>query len=271
MARNRLLVFARKPAPVQVTYLGYCSTTGLGTMDYRLSDPHMDPLDFDLTCYREKTVRLPVSYWCYQPSGSAPPISDSPAAKNGYITFGCLNNFSKVSRQAMQLWGRVLAAVPNSRLLAHCPDGSHRRRIIEHFAQAGVPSDRLDLVGSQSWADYMRTYQRIDIALDPLPYCGGITTCDALWMGVPVISLAGNTAVGRGGKSILSNVGLPELAADTADDYVRTAAQAERWLGLRKDLRERVTASPLMDARRFASDVEAAYRGMWQAWAAAGR
>jgi protein O-GlcNAc transferase len=266
MAYNRLLTFARKPAPVQVTYLGYCGTTGLETMDYRLSDPHLDPPESDLSCYVEQTVRLPVSYWCYQPAGPAPDIAPAPLRDNGFVTFGCLNNFSKVSPEAMRLWGRVLAATPGSRLLVHCPEGSHRPRVLERFEAAGVKPDRLELVGFQSREAYMRTYQRIDVALDPFPYGGGITTCDGLWMGVPIVSLSAQTAVGRGGRSILSNVGLPELVAYTADQYVNLASQAARWTELRPTLRQWMETSPLMDAARFARDVEAAYRGMWRNW-----
>jgi predicted O-linked N-acetylglucosamine transferase (SPINDLY family) len=267
MAHNRLLTFARKPAPVQVTYLGYCGTTGLETMDYRLSDPHLDPPDGDLSHYAEQTVRLPVSYWCYQPSGPAPDVGPPPWRSNGFITFGCLNNFAKVSAPAMRLWGRVLEATPNSRLLVHCPEGSHRRRVLERFDSAGVDPGRLDLVGFQSRDVYMQTYHRIDVALDPFPYGGGITTCDGLWMGVPAITLSGSTAVGRGGRSILSNIGLPHLVAHSADEYVHLASEAARWTELRPTLRGRMEASPLMDAGRFARDAEAAFRRMWLAWA----
>jgi len=266
MAHNRLLVFARKPAPVQVTYLGYCSTTGLATMDYRLSDPLFDPPGCDESCYTEKTVRLPVSYWCYQPSGSAPEIGPAPFRANGFITFGCLNNFSEVSTEAMKLWAQVLAASPRSRLVIHCPQSAHRAHALQRLESAGIESARVELVGMQTWAEYMQTYHRIDIALDPFPYGGGITTCDALWMGVPVVTLAGRTAVGRGGSSILASIGLPELTARDEQDYASIAADAPRWIELRPTLRQRMLTSPLMDAKRFAADVEAAYRGMWQRW-----
>jgi predicted O-linked N-acetylglucosamine transferase (SPINDLY family) len=211
-------------------------------------------------------VRLPVSYWCYQPSGPAPDIGPAPLRKNGFVTFGCLNNFAKVSAETIRLWGCVLEASPNSRLLVHCQEGSHRPRVLERFEAAGVKPDRLDLVGFQSRDAYMETYHRIDVALDPFPYGGGITTCDGLWMGVPAVTLSGRTAVGRGGRSILSNVGLPELIAHTEDEYVNIASQAPRWTELRSGMRKRMETSPLMDAVRFARDVEEAYRQIWIDW-----
>jgi protein O-GlcNAc transferase len=267
MAHNRLLVFARKPAAVQATYLGYCSTTGLAAMDYRLSDPLLDPPGGDESCYAERTVRLP-SYWCYQPSESAPEIGPAPFHANGFVTFGCLNNFSKVSSEAMKLWAQVLAASPRSRLLIHCPQSAHRKHALQRLESAGIDTSRVEMIGMQAWADYIRTYHRIDIALDPFPYGGGITTCDALWMGVPIVTLRGRTAVGRGGSSILANIGLSELTAGEETEYVSIAAQAPRWIDLRPTLRQRMRASPLMDAKRFAGDVEAAFRGMWQSWTA---
>jgi predicted O-linked N-acetylglucosamine transferase (SPINDLY family) len=277
-ARNRLLVFARKPAPVQVTYLGYCGSTGMTAMDYRLSDPYLDPFDSaqgrpadaDLSCYSEKTTRLPRSYWCYQPAGAAPDPSSLPAHQNGFVTFGCLNNFAKVSSAALDLWLKILAAVPSARLILQAPVGDHRDHIAEQFIRNGMDVNRVRFEGLQPWAKYAETYSQIDIALDPFPYGGGITTCDALWMGVPVVSLSGRTAVGRGGRSILCNLGLPELVASTADQYVHIATDLardpDRMKGLRQSMRQRMLASPLMDAAGFARDVEAAYRQMWRTW-----
>jgi len=266
---NRLLVFARKPAPVQVCYLGYCGSTGLSAMDYRLSDPHLDPPDTDLSCYSEKTLRLPRTYWCYQPDITPAP-SPSPALKNGFITFGCLNNFAKVSLGTVDLWAKILAAVPNSRLILHAYPGKHLDEVTQRLDRAKVPSHRLHFVGRQSSMEYLQTYSRIDIALDPFPYGGGITTCDALWMGVPVVTLSGQTAVGRGGRSILSNLGLPELIAFTPDQYVQIAIELasdrNRMNTLRQNMRSRMLASPLMDAAGFARDMESAYRLMWRAW-----
>jgi predicted O-linked N-acetylglucosamine transferase (SPINDLY family) len=265
MAYNRMLVFARKPAPVQVTYLGYCSTTGLDTIDYRLSDPDLDPPDSDLSSYTEKTARLPGGYWCYQPT-EAPPIAPAPFLRNGYVTFGCQNNFSKVSPGSLDLWAQILRSIPNSRLILHCLPGSYRNGVLERFAAAGVTADRVEMVGFQKSEQYLQTYHRIDVALDPFPYGGGITTLDGLWMGVPLISLSGQTAVGRGGRSILSNIGLPELVAKTPQEYAELARDFGRWIQLRPDLRQRMQASPLLDPKRLARDVEGAFREMWKTW-----
>jgi predicted O-linked N-acetylglucosamine transferase (SPINDLY family) len=270
MANNRLLVFARKPAPVQVTYLAYCGTTGLSTMDYRLTDPYLDPPGQDESIYSEQSVRLPETYWCYRPPIETPPVNALPALEAGRVTFGSLNNFCKVTAPVLAAWSRLLHAVPESRLLLHTSAGSHRDELGRGLAGQGILAERLAFVDFLPLADYFGAYGRIDVALDPFPYSGGTTTCDALWMGVPVVSLEGKTAVGRGGMSILSNVGLPELVAHDSEQYVQIAAELARDLSrlgqLRATLRDRMRASPLMNAPRFARNIEAAYRDMWQCW-----
>lgn len=264
---NRLLVFARKPAPVQVTYLAYCSTTGLDTMDYRLTDPFLDPPGQQAGQYSEQSVHLPQTYWCYAPGTPMPQVGRLPALAGDGITFGCLNNFSKVSTATLTVWSQLLRAAPRSHLFLHCREGNHRDRVIELFEREHVDPARLKFVGKMSMPEYFRLYQEIDIGLDPFPYAGGTTTCDALWMGVPVVTLAGRTAVGRAGVSILSNAGLPELIAQSEDQYVRLAAALStdlpRLASLRSGLREQMAQSPLCDALRFARCVEAAYREMW--------
>jgi protein O-GlcNAc transferase len=269
-AHNRLLAFARKPAPVQVTYLAYCGTTGLRMMDYRLTDPYLDPPGQTGGCYSEESVWLPRTYWCYRPTDLTPPVSDLPALRGGPVTFGCLNNFCKVTAPTLAVWSRLLQALPQSRLLLHAHPGSHRDRVQDLFTQAGVAPERITFTPRLPIADYLRNYERIDIALDPFPYGGGTTTCDALWMGVPVVTLAGETAVGRGGLSILSNAGLSELVALDTEQYVRIAValanDLPRLRGLRATLRQRMEASPLMDAPRFARDVETAFRALWRRW-----
>ena len=270
MDGTRMLTFARKPAPVQVTYLAYCSTTGLETMDYRLTDPWLDPDGVDESIYSEKSVRLPRTYWCYQPPPVAPALTPLPALANGHVTFGCLNNFGKVGPPVLAAWTKILRAARDSRLVLHSGEGSHRRRLLDQFAAGGISADRIRFTGRIGLAEYLQQYQQIDIALDPFPYPGGTTTCDALWMGVPVITLAGPTAYSRGGVSILSNVGLKEMITENPDQYVRTAigvAQDLPRLGqLRSTLRQRMAASPLMNAPPFARDVEAVFRGMWRSW-----
>ncbi len=272
MGHNRMLLFARKPAPVQVTYLAYCSTTGLETIDYRLSDPYLDPPGGDESFYSEQTIRLPETYWCYQPSIAAAEAGPLPLLESAHITFGCLNNFAKVSEPALATWAALLRAIPNSQLLLHAHEGSHRQRLLARLEREGIKGKRVEFAGFMPAEKYFDLYRRIDIALDTFPYGGGTTTCDALWMGVPVVSLAGQTAVGRGGLSILSNVGLPELVARSPEQYVEIAAglagDLPRLSRLRGTLRERMARSPLMDGARFARHVEAAYRAMWRKWCA---
>lgn len=269
MAGSRLLAFARKPAPVQVTYLAYCGTTGLRAIDYRLSDRHLDPPD-TRACYAERTVHLPRTYWCYEPPADAPPVGGLPAHSNGLITFGCLNNFAKVNTETVATWAQLLSAVPHSRLILHAGEGDHRGRVLEQMASERVDPQRVRFVQALPVRQYLAQYHQIDIALDPFPYSGGTTTCDALWMGVPVISLSGEFAFACAGRSILSNVALGELVASDCAQYVRIAVQLAtdlpRLSDLRRTMRDRMQGSPLMDALGFTSDVEAVYRSMWRRW-----
>jgi protein O-GlcNAc transferase len=270
MAKNRMFLFARKPAPVQVTYLAYCSTTGLETMDYRLTDPYLDPPGMNDAFYSEQSIRLPETYWCYSPDDRSPAIGPPPVLGAGEVTFGCLNNFCKISPEALDVWTQLLRAVPKSHLILHADEGSHRQRVCDLLQHQGVDPQRLKFAGKVPPAEYFRRYRQIDIGLDPFPCNGGTTTCDALWSGVPVVTMAGRTAVGRGGVSVLCNVGLRELIAETQDQYVQIATDLARDLPrlaeLRRTLRPRMQASPLMDASRFARNIEAAYRQMWRNW-----
>jgi predicted O-linked N-acetylglucosamine transferase (SPINDLY family) len=269
---SRLLTFARKPAPVQVTYLGYAGTTGLMTIDYRLTDPYLDPPGSDETVYSEQSWRLPRTYYSYQPILQAPPPGLLPALANGVVTFASLNNFYKVNKFTLELWRDVLLAVPRSRLLLHAARGSHREQIAAGFWHGGVDGSRIGFVDRLPLAQYLQLHQQIDIALDPYPFPGATTTLDALWMGVPVVSLAGQTAVSRAGRSILTNAGLAALSVDTPEMYVQAAVKLASELptlaGLRASLREQVRTSPLLDDVRFARDLESAYRQMWQRWCA---
>lgn len=270
-ARNRLPIFAYKPAPIQATYLAYPGSSGLDTIDYRITDPHLDPLDAEPWPETEEPFRLPETYWCYQPNvDPRPEVARLPALVRGHITFGCLNNLCKVTPATLATWSRLLVAVPHARLMLHAKPGGHRARLLSFFAANHVDSSQLDFVDHLPAAQYFQAYQSIDIGLDPFPYPGGITTCDALWMSVPVISQAGPSPVTRGGLSVLSNVGLSELVARSTDDYVEKAAALARDLPrlgmLRATLRGRMERSPLMDAARFARNLEAAYRVMWHRW-----
>jgi predicted O-linked N-acetylglucosamine transferase (SPINDLY family) len=275
-AGNRLLVFARKPAPVQVTMLGLPATTGVATIDYRLTDPFIDPPDADSgrgahdSDYTEQSIRLPHCFWLFERPEEAPVVGALPALSNGCITFGSLNQFAKVTPAALQLWLKILQAVPRSRLLIQAQPGSHCDAVRARFQAGGIAGDRLEFAGRVSRAEYFQRYGRLDLGLDPFPYNGHNCTIEALWMGVPVVTLAGRTAVARGGLSILSNVGLEELIARTPEEYVdiavRMAGDAERLAAFRAELRGRMEASPLMECRGYAAAVEAALRRMWHAW-----
>ncbi|HEY8751110.1 MAG TPA: tetratricopeptide repeat protein [Tepidisphaeraceae bacterium] len=276
MERNRLLVFARKPAPIQITWIGYPSTTGLRTIDYRLSDPYLDPPaedggpGDDEQFYSERTIRLPDSYWCYQPLENLPAANELPALRNGYFTFGCLNSFIKVSDATVRLWAAVLRSVENSKLLILAPAGSARDRLLALFKAEQIDSSRIGFLDRCGRRQYMELYHQVDLGLDTAPYTGHTTTLDSLWMGVPVMSLTGGTAVSRGGLSILSNVGLAEYCTHRDGDFVAKATAVAADLNplaeLRKTLRERMRSSPLMDGRTFAGNVESAYRQTWQRW-----
>jgi len=271
LVNNRLLVFARKPAPVQVTFAGYPGSTGLTAIDYRLSDPYLDPPEMDESIYSEKTVHLPDSFWCYDPLDSADiAINPLPALGSGVLTFGCLNTSGKVNNNVLALWAKVLGQVENSRLLLMAPIGIHRSRIMEHFQKEGIGGGRIEFVALQSRRNYLETYHRIDLGLDTFPYNGHTTSLDSLWMGVPVISLVGNRVVGRAGWCQSSNPGLPELAALTPEQFVHISAglagDLPRLDALRSTLRRRMEQSPLMDAPKFARSIEAAYRRMWRTW-----
>jgi protein O-GlcNAc transferase len=267
-ASNRLPTFARKPAPVQITYLAYCSTSGLATMDYRLTDPFLDPLEAGNGPYTEKSIRLPKTYWCYQPRIQAPNPAPPPVLQRGYVTFGCFNNFSKVSATAWNAWQQLLKKIPNSNLMVYAPPGQHRDVARQKMIDAGLDGDRLIFVNRIPVHEYFDQYQQIDIALDPFPYGGGVTTCDAIWMGVPVVTLAGKTAVGRGGESILNNLGLTQWIAKDIAEYVNIAAKLAGDLNAlataRSTLRDRMNRSPLMDAAGFAKDIESIYRDIWK-------
>jgi predicted O-linked N-acetylglucosamine transferase (SPINDLY family) len=269
-ASNRMLVFARKSAPVQVTMLGMPSTTGLSTIDYRLSDPILDPPGSSEQDYTERTVRLPHCYWNFEPPEEAIPVGELPARKNGFVTFGCLNQFAKINRRLLQVWLRILQALPHARLVIQAPPGRHLDSVRALFQTGGIPAARLEFVSRTSRSEYLHRLQSLDIGLDPFPYNGHTSSLDALWMGVPVITLAGGTGVGRGGMSILSNAGLPELIAPTTDDYARIAVMLatdlERLGALRASLRPRMLASPLVDVKQYTADVESLFRSMWRGW-----
>ena len=272
MMGNRLPVFARGPAPVQVSFAGYPEATGLEAIAHRISDRHLEAGAPDAGAAAAEHLHLIESFWCYDPCGDDVEVNALPARESGQITFGCLNSFCKVNEPALKLWAQALGKTADSRLILLSRAGSHRQRTLELLAREGVERRRVEFVDFRPRREYLGIYHRLDIALDTFPYNGHTTSLDALWMGVPVVSLAGQTPVSRAGLSQLSNLGLPELIAHSEEDYVRIAValagDLPRLAALRATLRARLQASPLMDAPRFARQVEQAYREMWRAWCA---
>ena len=273
MSNNHALVFARKPAPVQVCWLAYPGTTGQSAIDYRLTDVYLDPPGLNDRYYAEESIRLPDTFWCYDPQSREPAVNPLPAIEKGYLTFGCLNNFCKVNPAVLTLWAQVMKIVERSRILILAPEGDHRQDALAVLARDGIEPERVDFIGMQPRQQYLKLYNGIDVGLDTLPYNGHTTSLDSFWMGVPVLTLVGQTVVGRAGLSQLSNLGLPELIAETPEQFVNIAAalagDLPRLSWLRATLRERMLSSPLMDAPRFARNIEAAYRGIWRRWCAA--
>ncbi|MGA7778023.1 MAG: tetratricopeptide repeat protein [Paraburkholderia sp.] len=278
MADGRPLLFARKPAPVQVAWLAYPGTTGIEAIDYRLTDPRLDPIDASAepeasrqsTHYTERSLHVPDSFWCYDPLTDEPVVNALPALSAGYLTFGCLNNPCKLTDRTLAMWGAVLREVPDACLLLMAPAGNADRSLAQRIARQGIDLERVSFTPFQPRADYLRTYHQIDLGLDTFPYNGHTTSLDSLWMGVPMVTRIGETAVGRGGLSQLFNLGLTELAGDSDEAFVRIAVElAHDWprlAALRESLRPRMTQSPLMDGARFTAHIEAAYRQIWQTW-----
>ena len=271
-AGNRLPVFAWRPAPVQISWLGYFATTGLAAMDYFLADPWTLPPDQE-PFFTEQIWRLPETRLCFTPPNVAVDVGALPAQVNGYVTFGCFNNLSKMNDAVVNLWAQVLQAVPDSRLFlkyGQLAEASVRQHTCARFAVHGIDATRLVFEDYGPRADYLAAYQRVDIALDPFPFPGGTTTVEALWMGVPVLTLQGERFLARQGVGLLMNAGLPEWVATDAEDYVARAVAHARDLpalaALRARLRQQVLASPIYDAPRFAQHFEAALRSMWQRW-----
>jgi predicted O-linked N-acetylglucosamine transferase (SPINDLY family) len=271
LAHNRLAIFARRPAPVQVAYLGYGATTGLAAIDYRLTDEYTDPPGNE-DLYVERLQRLPEGWLCFQPPDAAPAVGPLPMATAGRVTFGSFNNLAKVTPTVVALWSRVLQRLPNATLVMKSlplRDPGTRDWIRQQFAAQGVAPERLELM---SWtataADHFQLYNRIDLCLDTFPYNGGTTTCEALWMGVPVVTLAGNRSVSRFGVTILSRLGLSELVAADADRFVATAVTLarcpERLADLRGRLRDTMAVSSLCQPEAFTRQLEDAYDQMYR-------
>lgn len=273
-AYSRMGVFARKPAPVQAGWLGYPNTTGLGAVDFRITDDFADPPGATDRLHTERLVRLPHGFHCFRPAAEAPAVGPQPADGAGHVTFASFNMLSKVGPVVIARWSEILLALPDARLVLKAPplaDAGARERLASLFARHGVAAERLEMHGYiPSPAGHLALYNKVDIALDTFPYNGVTTTCEALWMGVPVVTEAGNTHVSRVGVSLLSNLGLAELIAEGPAGYVALALDLARdrarLAQLRESLRARMESAPLTDGPGFTRALESAYREMWRDW-----
>ncbi|MGC2856237.1 tetratricopeptide repeat protein [Novispirillum sp. DQ9] len=269
-ADSRPLLFARKPAPVQVSWLGYPDTSGMAVMDYRLTDAIADPPGASDRRHTETLVRLEPCFLAFLPLDDVPVAPDPPVSGTGVVTFGSFNNNAKVTPEVVRLWAAVLRAVPSARLILKSrpfADADTRARYLGLFSGHGVDAGRIDLLPFlDDLGSHLRAYDRVDIALDPFPYSGTTTSCEALWMGVPVVTLAGDNHVSRVTASLLATCGLHDLIATDEEGYVARAvalaADQDRLATLRRTMRDRLLACPLTDYTGFARRVEAAYRAM---------
>lgn len=268
-AGSRMLVFARKPAPIQVTWMGYVGTTGLSSMDYVLADGWEIPKHLE-SCYCERVVRMPYGYVCYAAPAYAPEVAPPPLIENGYVVFGCFNQPSKVNRETIRVWSEVMKGVPNSRIRLQYKgydSKTLRQRIHGEFLTHGIRSERVILADNTSHGELLKAYHSVDIGLDTFPYSGGLTTCEAMWMGVPIVTCPGDTFASRHSMSHLSNVGFTETIASSEEEYIRIAIElaqdTQRLQKIRATLREQMRASPLCDGERFARDWVAVLRGIW--------
>jgi protein O-GlcNAc transferase len=269
MGGNRLPLFCHRLAPIQITYVGHPNTTGLSSVDYRLTDPYLDPLDGGSDAYHtEELIRLPTTFGCYQEPQEQIDVGPLPGKSRGHITFGCLNNPAKITEPAIRIWSRILNAVPGSQLMLLGDRGV--KCIDELFCECGISLDRLHRMGRLSRFEYLKLFNQIDIALDSFPYNGQTTSCDGFWMGVPMVALKGNTYASRMGVSLMTNLGLSDWVAETPERYVEVAIgkamNIEQLAQLRASMRERFRESPIMDYPSLARDIEDAYRKMWQSW-----
>lgn len=269
-ANSRLKLFTMKPAPVQMTYLGYPNTTGVTDVQYRVVDTLTDPAGEE-RFYTEHLIRLPGCFLCYQPDDDCPDISPIP---EGPIVFGSFNNLAKVNDDVIALWARTVLSVPGSRLLIKNPSLSDQgvcEQYREKLLAEGLENDRVELIGhTATRQEHLELYSRMHIALDTFPYNGTTTTCEALWMGVPVITLAGQYHAGRVGVSLLSAAGCAEWVSETEADFIRIAVELSedvaRLSEMRASMRERISASLLCDAGTFINNLEEVYREVWRCW-----
>ncbi|MBL8865872.1 MAG: hypothetical protein JNK93_09960, partial [Planctomycetia bacterium] len=267
-AGNRLFALTRRPAPIQCLLFGYPNTTGIAAIDYRITDAVSDPPGETEAFNVEKLLRLEGLAWAYQPPADAPPVTPLPSLAGQPFTFGCLNNAAKISDACVRAWAKLVAAVPSAKLILLAGQSTEGAAILkERFAVAGLPPDRLELVMRLPRRDYFEAYSRCDLALDPFPYNGGVTTGDALWMGVPVLAVAGRSYVSRQGVAVLTHVGLPEFAAESPEQLVelaKTWAENREMLDdIRTGLRSQV-AKTIADGKAYTTRLESALRQAWK-------
>jgi len=268
---NRLLVFARRPAPLQMTWNGYPNTTGMRAMGYRITDPCCDPPGETEHLHTERLVRLPAVYMSWHAPRDAPEPTPLPCARTGQVTFASFNACYKLTATTLDLWRRILDRTPASRLLLIAvPSGTAQQRVRSTLERAGIASSRLDFRGRVEHETFLDLHAQADIALDPYPYHGTTTTCFSLWLGVPVVTLAGRSHVSRVGATLLTHAGLPGLVARDGEDYVRIAcelaADARRLADIRAGLRPTMAASPLTDGAACARALQGAWRSLWRDW-----
>lgn len=268
-AGNRMLVVAARPAPVQVTLFGYPNTTGLKAVDYRVSDAWADPPGVADHLYAEEVLRLPDVAWVYAPPEKAPDVGPLPGANRRTFTFGCLNNPAKISDACLATWAKILQSTPGTRLVVLAGQSqAGAKRLSDRLVKAGILRDRIEMVFRLPKEKYFEAYRQFDVALDPFPYNGGVTTCDALWMGVPVLAVAGTSYVSRQGGMLMHAVGLGEFVADSPESLAKLAKEwttrRPELAEVRAGLRDRLRASPLCDAGRYVRNLEDALRAAWR-------
>ena len=269
-AGNRLLVFGARPAALQATLFGYPNTSGINAMDVRVTDAISDPVGQTETLYAEELLRLPEVPWVYQPPESSPEITELPGLNRRAFTFGCLNNPAKISEECLQTWSALLQSTPGSRLVLLAGQSqSGAKRLLDRFTRAGILRDRIELVNRMAKKDYFETYQLFDVALDPFPYNGGVTSCDSLWMGVPFFALEGHNYASRQGEMLLRSLGLDDFIADSTERLIQLGRvwmhRRTELAEIRMILRERMQASPLLDGQRYVRNLETALRAEWAA------
>jgi protein O-GlcNAc transferase len=269
-ALNRMGVFAMKPARIQVSWLGYPNTTGLSTVDFRLTDAIADPVGQSERLYTERLWRLPNAFLCYHPTAGCPEVGPLPLEQNGYITLGCFNNFAKLNLPLMKVWASILTELPHAKLLLKATvlgQKYAKNAMRDYFSASGIDEDRVQLLGAEpDFFRHVAHYHKVDVALDTFPYHGTTTTCEALWMGVPVVTLVGDRHSSRVGASLLTHAGLANLIAASPQEYVAKVVELARnkqeLAHLRQKLRVQVAASLLVDSHRFYQDFESALRYM---------